>query len=179
MKKRIGTLYEGIGEATVRRVSEDLGNPTKLISVGDVTTFHLLQAGIVPDVSVVDDRTQRQPASEQVVTGTKHSEYNELIVHNPPGTITGELLDALADALVSDRPCRIFVKGEEDLAALPAIIMAPNASVLLYGQPDEGMVLVKITSSKKLKMKDLMDQIITGQDNTKHLDSIRRKLYGY
>ncbi|MBP2030440.1 uncharacterized protein (UPF0218 family) [Methanohalophilus levihalophilus] len=179
MRKQFGTLYEGPGEVAVNSILKDLGNPTKLISVGDVTTFHLLKSGIVPDILIVDDRTHRGPASEKVIKGTKHDGFKELEVNNPSGTITEDLLDALADAVSSDQRFRIFVKGEEDLAALPAVIMAPDGSVVLYGQPDKGMMLVRITSSKKLEMKELMDQIINEQEDNQQLDSIRRKLYGY
>ena len=147
--------------------------------MGDVTTFHLLKSGIIPDILIIDDRTHRGPASKQVITGTKRDGFKELEVDNPSGTITEELLDALADAVSSDQRFRIVVKGEEDLAALPAVIMAPNGSVVLYGQPDKGMMFVRVTSSKKLEMKDLMDKIITEQDDNQQLNSIRRKLYGY
>ena len=41
---------------------------------------------------------------------------------------------------------KIVVEGEEDLATLPAILYAPPGSVVVYGQPDEGSVLVKVNS---------------------------------
>jgi uncharacterized protein (UPF0218 family) len=59
----------------------------------------------------------------------------------------------------SDSPVRIFVKGEEDLAALPAIAMAPLSSVVIYGLPDEGAVVVKVTQDKKKEIQSLINKM--------------------
>ncbi|MBN2111370.1 MAG: GTP-dependent dephospho-CoA kinase family protein [Methanosarcinaceae archaeon] len=177
--KIFGTLYTGSGNDTIRKLSRDLESPTKLISVGDVTTFHLLNSDIIPDIQIVDDRTKREPASDRVVVGTKHKDFTEIFVDNPAGVITEDLIDAVGNAIRSDEHVRIFVRGEEDLAALPAILMAPHGSVVLYGQPDRGVVLVQITQSKKEEIRDLLNKIIEAQDNKEELRDIWRKLDGY
>jgi hypothetical protein len=38
----------------------------------------------------------------------------------------------------------IFVEGEEDLMGFPAVLLAPEGSVMLYGQPDVGIVWVPV-----------------------------------
>jgi len=43
----------------------------------------------------------------------------------------------------------VHIKGEEDLLTLPAVLFAPLDSVVCYGQPGKGMVLVKVTEEKK------------------------------
>ncbi|TQD27607.1 GTP-dependent dephospho-CoA kinase family protein [Methanolobus vulcani] len=175
-----GHLYRGKGADTIEKLSVDLGSPTKLISVGDVTTFHLLNHGIIPDILIVDDRTKRGPASDRVVVGTKHKGFTEISVDNPAGVITEDLIDAVGNALKSDENVRIFVRGEEDLAAVPAILMAPEGSAVLYGQPDEGVVLVKITSDKKEQMEDLLTAILDEQNFcNQDIETIRRKLNGH
>jgi uncharacterized protein (UPF0218 family) len=114
------------------------------------------------------------------VVGTKHKGFTEISVDNPAGVITEDLIDAVGNALKSDEHVRIFVRGEEDLAAVPAILMAPEGSAVLYGQPDEGVVLVKITSDKKEQMEDLLTAILDGQNFTnQEIETIRRKLNGY
>ncbi|WP_129597167.1 GTP-dependent dephospho-CoA kinase family protein [Methanohalophilus profundi] len=179
LRKKFGVLYKGSAEENIGKVSRDLDDPIKLISVGDVTTFHLLKSNIIPDILVIDDKTHRQPACEQMITGTKQSGFKELVVNNPAGSITEELVDALAEALDSNRRVRIFVQGEEDLASLPAIMMAPVGSVVLYGQPGEGMMFVRITASKKEEMTELIDKIIDQQHCKEQLYTMWRKLYGY
>ncbi len=179
LRKPFGELYEGTGKDTIQKIAPDLGSPTKLISVGDVTTFYLLESDIMPDVCVVDDRTKREPASNHVVLGTNHEAFTTISVDNPPGVITEDLINAIDESLRSDQHVRLFVRGEEDLAALPAILMAPIGSVVLYGQPNEGVVLVKITESKKDEIRSLLDQIIEEYAYEGQLDSVRRKLDGY
>lgn len=179
LRKPFGVLYKGTGKDTIQKIAPDLGSPTKLISVGDVTTFYLLESDIVPDVCVVDDRTKREPASDRVMLGTKHAAFTTISVDNPPGVITGDLIDAICDAVRSSQHIRIFVRGEEDLAALPAILIAPTDSVVLYGQPNEGVVLVRITESKKDEIRSLLDQIIEECAHKGQFDGIRRKLDGY
>ncbi|MDK2913024.1 MAG: GTP-dependent dephospho-CoA kinase [Methanolobus sp.] len=178
-RKLFGTLYTGSGDDTIRKLSKDLGSPTKLISVGDVTTFHLLSSDIIPDILIVDDRTKRGPASDRVVVGTKHKGFREISVDNPAGVITGDLIDAVGDAIASNCRVRIFVRGEEDLAAVPAMIMAPEGSAVLYGQPDQGVVLVQITESKKEEIRDLLAKIIEAQGHNKDTEIIWRKLDGF
>jgi len=174
-----GVLYTGIGDEAVKKMSMDMGSPTKLISVGDVTTFHLLNINIIPDILIVDDRTKRGPASDRVLVGTKHNGFRETSVDNPAGVITEDLIDAISNAIDSDENVRIFVRGEEDLAALPAILMAPEGSAVLYGQPDKGVVLVKITRSKKEEIWDLLSKIVEEQNHDDKINTIWRKLDGY
>lgn len=152
-------LYSGDGLETARNIIKDLSSPTKVISVGDIVTFNLLKAGLVPDISFVDDRTKRGPASDHIMHGTKHPRFKTVTIENPPGTITDGLLHEISKAMGSDSPVRIFIKGEEDLAALPAIAMSPLSSVVIYGLPDEGAVLVKVTESKKKEIQSFLDRM--------------------
>jgi len=41
------------------------------------------------------------------------------------------------------------VDGEEDLAVIPCVLMAPEGSLILYGQPGEGVVLVETDKVKE------------------------------
>ncbi|HYB92666.1 MAG TPA: DUF359 domain-containing protein [archaeon] len=49
-----------------------------------------------------------------------------------------------------------MVKGEEDLLALPAAINAPENSLIAYGQPNKGVVLVRVTKKKRSKIHKIM-----------------------
>ncbi len=159
LRKLHGELYRGDGPETARNIIKDLNAPSKIITVGDIVTFNLLAAGVVPNISFVDDRTKRSPASNEVTHGTKHPHFKTITVENPPGTITEELMQEVAKAMSSENPLRIFVRGEEDLAALPSIAMAPLSSVIIYGLPDEGAVLVRVTETKKKEIQSLLDRM--------------------
>jgi uncharacterized protein (UPF0218 family) len=178
MKKPLGTLYTGTGKDTIEKFLGELASPTKLISVGDVTTFHLLEAGIIPDICIVDDRTKRKPVSSDVSARNRDSVCEEVSVDNPAGIITDELIRALCEAFASEKPLRIFVRGEEDLATLPVILLAPLGAVVLYGQPDEGVVFVRVTGEKKAEIRILFEKLISKNQNYE-LDKIRRILDGH
>jgi len=178
IKKPFGKLYAGNGSDTIEKFVGELASSTKLISVGDVTTFHLLEAGIFPDICIVDNRTKRKPVARHVSTRNMDSVYEEVSVENPAGIITDELIKTLCEAFTSEKPIRIFVKGEEDLATLPVILLAPPGAVVLYGQPDEGVVFVKVTEEKKREIRTLFEKLISENQNYE-LDKIRRILDGH
>jgi hypothetical protein len=54
------------------------------------------------------------------------------------------------------KPSKIIVDGEEDLLAIPMFAHLPKNSVLVYGQPNEGMVLTRINSAIQNMAKDLL-----------------------
>jgi len=88
---------------------------------------------------------------------------------NPPGSITQEAIISIKFALSSSKNFILQVVGEEDLLTLPACYFAPNNSMVCYGQPLEGLVLVKINDSTRRKAKELMKSInsklLTGYDD--------------
>ncbi len=158
-KKPFGTLYKGEGHDPIESLKQDLCNPTKVISVGDVVTFYLIKSGKVPDICVVDEKVKRRKAPKELIQGTQMQEFTQMSLANPASQITRELVLVLHEAMGHSKPIRIFVCGEEDLAALPAVIIAPLHSVVIYGQPDEGVVLVPVDKGKKYEAMSLLRQM--------------------
>ena len=64
----------------------------------------------------------------------------EMTCDNPAAEITDQSISKIKEAFSMKTPVRITVKGEEDLLVIPVCIYAPENSVVLYGQPNEGMV---------------------------------------
>jgi hypothetical protein len=56
-------------------------------------------------------------------------------------------------------PVTIDVDGEEDLATLPAILATPVGGSVVYGQPDEGMVLVAVTPAARREARSLLGRM--------------------
>lgn len=132
----------------------EAGSP--VISVGDVVTYHLEEAGRPPDVSLVDELTERSAVDDRILDALGEP---DVVVENPAATLTEELLAALVDALESKDPVRILVDGEEDLATLPALVAAPDGASVVYGQPGEGMVLVGVTPATRNRAIELLEQM--------------------
>ena len=133
-----------------------------LATVGDATTARLLLFKIIPDVSVVDGKERRIKSSKfKIVLGGDNDSKNLSFVRcsNKPGSVSRRAIATIRDALKMPFPVRIVVSGEEDLLALPLFVMIPNGSVVLYGQPLEGMVIVRIDETVRWKARDLLYRI--------------------
>lgn len=131
----------------------DAGEP--LVAVGDVVTAHLERAGHRPALAVVDERTERSPVDERVRAAISAPDTT---VENPAATLTVDLLDAMRAGLAGESPTTVLVDGEEDLAALPAVLLVPEGGSVVYGQPGEGMVLVAVDADAKAHVRGLLER---------------------
>jgi len=144
----------------VRAMESELLAAKRIAAVGDMTAFYLLKAAIVPDLAIVDNKTKRMPIPDHIVQSLDHDSYKTVEVKNPAATLTKELMDLIRDSLKGRVRVKIIVDGEEDLATLPAILYAPLGSVVVYGQPSEGSVLVKVTPEKKRYVEEFMNRMM-------------------
>ncbi|WP_079890771.1 GTP-dependent dephospho-CoA kinase family protein [Halococcus agarilyticus] len=135
------------------RLRGEVGSP--IVAVGDVVTRHLTDAGARPDLAVVDWVTEREslPAADR----PEIEGYDARIdVTNPAAALTGDLLAALRAGVEHDGTTVIVVDGEEDLAAVPALVAAPAGASVVYGQPGEGMVHVTVDDVASERARDLL-----------------------
>jgi uncharacterized protein (UPF0218 family) len=77
-------------------------------------------------------------------------------VKNPRGTISEEAFTIIQEALKETARVKIVVDGEEDLLTLVAVLAAPENSFVVYGQPHEGIVVVKASPEKKAEVAVLL-----------------------
>lgn len=159
-----GELKDPIGPVTTdaERLLSTVDGP--LIAVGDVVTDHLVRAGATPDVAVVDGMTERAVVDDAVEStiddmASRESAYLPVTIINPAATLTRDLLIELRAAIKRARPTLLRVEGEEDLAALPAIVGAPVGAAVVYGQPGEGMVHVTVTEDVQDGIHDLLSRM--------------------
>ena len=127
-----------------------------LVAVGDVVTAHLEWAGRPPDLAVVDEQTERSPVEDDVRAAAREPDER---VENPPATLTAELIEAMRAGLAADGPTTVLVDGEEDLATLPALLLAPIGASVVYGQPGEGMVLVGVYPGVRSKARRWLEEM--------------------
>jgi uncharacterized protein (UPF0218 family) len=82
-------------------------------------------------------------------------------VRNPPGTISDELWGTLEEVFAHPElyPVRVEVEGEEDLASLAAIALAPGGATIIYGLPNRGVVVVSATPEHKKKVFDVLQRM--------------------
>ena len=130
-----------------------IGSEPIVITVGDRTTENMINLGIMPQIQIVDGLEKRNqrlvPVADTINTN--------LACKNPPGEITEESMQVIQKAFSSEPPVRITVDGEEDLLVIPVCIHAPENSVVMYGQPNEGLVIVTITPEIRAKVQKILD----------------------
>jgi hypothetical protein len=133
-------------------IKKHLSENSYIITVGDRTTEKMIEFGLIPSLQIIDSqekRVKREPP--------KLANATELTVDNPAAEITLQSIDIIKKAFTMHPPVRLSVNGEEDLLVIPACIHAPENSIVLYGQPNEGLVLVKITPEIRNKTQKLLD----------------------
>ena len=136
-------------ENIIRKISAE----SVLITVGDRTTENMLQLGLKPQVQIIDGLEKR---NQRIVPADDTVDTN-LSCRNPPGEITEESIQVIQKAFSCDPPVRIMVDGEEDLLVIPVCIHAPENSIVMYGQPNEGLVIVTITPEIRAKVQKILD----------------------
>ena len=133
----------------------------KIITVGDIATLTLIQQHLTPDLAIVDLKTNRQPLFDSITNLGLQPHYQPAL--NPPGQITSSLVKTINQALTNlihqPQPQTILVKGEEDLAVLPSILLSPLNTVIFYGQPQQGLVAIRVTEAKKHQALQLLQKL--------------------
>jgi hypothetical protein len=130
--------------------------PPKIVSVGDTVSRNLHEHQINPQLSITDNKRMRRRIQPRTFAGK-----NVVHVKNPQGTITEEAIRAIKEALESDERVHVIVDGEEDLLVIAAVFYAPEKSLVVYGQPYEGIVVVKVTSEKKAEAAEILKAMKT------------------
>jgi uncharacterized protein (UPF0218 family) len=145
LKTPLGQLLKGEPAGTINELKKKLSSlkPPIFASVGDYVSGNLLAAGIKPDIVVVDNRIMREKIAP-IVHGMR-----QVNVSNPAGTIQEGAWRVLNDAITLKRKLAVVVEGEEDLLVLPLMASMPTGSVIVYGQPGEGLVVVTVTEERR------------------------------
>lgn len=165
LAQAFGALMTGIGNQAAAEIRKKLRqtHPPIVISVGDVTTNLFLKQKLPAHVYVIDFWVERAQKFSRLRDLGFSPRQKHLQVSNPRGVITQELALALATIMstVNKNGARIIapvivVKGEEDLAVIPAVLAAPLGAVVVYGQPGVGVVWVETTEAKKQEAYELL-----------------------
>ena len=168
LKKPFGDLIrkENITKENIIKIinSYNGDNKTSIVTVGDATTERILSFGIYPKIAIIDgvERRIRRPDVKNSEIIKAYSNKNKIKFYkcsNRQGTISKEAYDIIEKIIQSNENAMVIVDGEEDLLALPVFALARNQSVVLYGQPLEGIVVVKVNNKLKKKAQNLLDGI--------------------
>ncbi|MDE0266450.1 MAG: GTP-dependent dephospho-CoA kinase family protein [Thaumarchaeota archaeon] len=181
LKTPLGVLLPDAG-ITKEQVAGMIRPGSYVVTVGDRTTERMIQFGIVPSLQITDGLEKRRirPHPRLAETGGADDDVKEgegrgagarhagsrvevkttvMEVSNPPAQITRESVSAIRKAFAARPPVRIRVDGEEDLLVIPVCVYAPDNTVVLYGQPDEGLVVTPVTDEIRNKTRGIMSHM--------------------
>jgi GTP-dependent dephospho-CoA kinase len=127
----------------------------KIAAVGDTSAYRFLTLNIRPGIAAFDFRTRRAAVENKVSNAISAAYPGAMRVVNPAGTLTEGLAEA-CKSVAQKGEGAIFVDGEEDMAALVLMAELGSGWVVAYGQPDEGIAVVKCMGYAKRKAKKLL-----------------------
>ncbi len=131
-----------------------------IICVGDVVSNSMLGDGWDVHLCVYDNKTLRKDYDESE-KNLENFKGNEFSVWNPAGMLTEHAFEIVKDAL-NFKHSLIFVDGEEDLFVIPCVKFCPPNTLLFYGQPNEGIVMVEINERVKKDIENLFGEFYAG-----------------
>ena len=158
-EKERDELRQPIGKITkdMKDVLSVIDDKTLLIAVGDIVAASVQQAGRLADINIIDGKTRRHNLETTNILSDVAMTHRA--TENPAGIITQEAANTLFAAMKDYNTTRtkqlIDVTGEEDLLAIPAILLAPLHTVVLYGQFDKGIVVVSVSEQNKKRVQEL------------------------
>jgi len=161
-------MYRSVPEDMLERFKEPIGtfiteedlreyHDKKLITVGDVVSLTARRNGIMPVLSIYDGMTERHETTGFADLVERQGPERK-DVSNPAGTVTGELVDAIKEAIEGE-PSVIRVIGEEDLALMPCILFAPDDYRIIYGWPGKGMMSVTTDGDIRKRIEQLWKEM--------------------
>ncbi len=124
-----------------------------VIVVGDATLRRFQEMNLPFNLAIIDGKIQRQEYRPLVID----PKLIDLIVVNPSSHITPMLADGISLAL-KNKLKYVYVDGEEDLAAIVALLLVPLGAAVYYGQPNEGMIEWVATEQQKAMAYQILSQ---------------------
>ncbi|MCS7097101.1 MAG: DUF359 domain-containing protein [Candidatus Methanomethylicia archaeon] len=130
----------------IRPVVNNFFNNSKFkVTVGDYVTNNFLTNNMLMNVAIVDFKIERKQFNYNPFSFFKRKLYTK----NPPGTITVDSWLTIQYAFSLQEHSLIVVDGEEDLLALPCVLCAPITSVIFFGIPKYGLMVVPVDYNAK------------------------------
>ncbi len=149
LQKPLGTVITDINN-----IITIVPPPTPIITVGDMVSMDLLKTGITPAICVVDFQTKRTDIDERITA--KYFPTIHQTLQNPAGSINPQIADIYLQSFnifqKTSNTQIIKVEGEEDLLTLPALLLSPLGSFVIYGIPNLGACILEVTPEIKSKI---------------------------
>lgn len=133
------------------------GKKARVATIGDSVSLSIIEGGVLPSLIIWDGKTHREPMGKKTLQRLE-GYAQKTIVKNPAGTITKAAWEAVINSL-SKKKASIFVEGEEDLLAIPAILGSKDGGYVVYGMPPgKGAILIVVDRKIKAVFQDILSR---------------------
>lgn len=134
-----------------------------IIAVGDLVSINLAKVNCQATLSILDGKTKRNDELEYDLSADV-----TFFTVNAAAELRPEVWIAIEIALEmrkSEKTAKLLIEGEEDLTALPAVALAPTDSAVVYGLPDQGIVVIKVTPKHKQAVENILQKMVPHNEN--------------
>lgn len=151
LRKPLGKVFKNTAQILkfIRR-----SKPVLTIAVGDIISQELEKKQFIPDVKIIDFRSRRHVIPSLSRDLAKRRYINKHGSINPQSTKA--INSAIKKFLSTKKAQTIIIFGEEDLLALPTIVLSPLNSLILYGQWRVGAIATQVDEGSKQKIVELL-----------------------
>lgn len=110
-----------------------------VIAIGDIVVKNLIKYSYPISIAIIDKKSRRHKLEDYLIYLNRSNGVTDippvLPVINPRAHVLSDAWTKIVIALLQKNPIVIQVYGEEDLMGFPATILAPNNSIIIFGQP--------------------------------------------
>jgi uncharacterized protein (UPF0218 family)/MFS family permease len=153
-------MFEKMGMSKDNKKSLRMFESKGLVTVGDMTTYNALGAGLKPHIIVYDGKEGNKHV-EKSIKSSIHA-YKGLYhrVSNPYGRITKEFWNVVRKVFpIKRKKAKIKIEGNNNFTLVPIILEAPAGTRIIYGIPGKGIVLVEVNKKIKNVCRELLKQV--------------------
>lgn len=152
LKTPLGKLIEN--KRINRKYLLNIIKSNQTITIGDATTEKFIKYNIPINISVFDSKEKRVKRKPPLINSVKFYK-----LRNPQGCITQDSIELIKNCLKINDKVQIIVEGEEDLLTLLFTAIFPINTMIFYGQPNKGLVIVKINNELRKYANKLLNEI--------------------
>ena len=164
LRKPLGHVVSSFSALSKQQIEDIKGRIIKRGShyqcaVGDRVTWELKKRGITSFISIIDGLTQRKALNKELLESILEKDRSN--EENEKGMIQKSAcfeVQRLFDMGQKRATKQLYIRGEEDLLTLAAVLLAPLGAHVWYGLRDKGAVDVRVTEKTKQTVYNLLRQ---------------------
>jgi pantetheine-phosphate adenylyltransferase len=150
-------LQEPQGPMLASIADAKITSSAPVVIVGDNVIRECLKYQLKFNTAVVDGFIKRQPVGIPADHFGITTVFNTI---NKPGSIHPSAVETVSKALNYEKSL-VVVDGEEDLMVFPAVLLSLLGSVVFYGQPNQGVVMLTVTDKIKAKLSTMIHKLFS------------------